>query len=108
MNSKSKGKRGELEWARFCRERGFECRRSQQFCGADGDADVIGIDGLHMEVKRVEKLNLEAAFDQSKNDSRDGETPIVAHRKNRGEWLVTLRADDFLKIWGELEEKQNE
>lgn len=99
MNSRQKGKRGELEFARLLRDHGFDnARRGQQYSGANGDADVIGIDGLHIEVKRVEKLNLQDAFDQAKRDARTGEIPVVAHRKNNCEWLITLPADDFFEM----------
>jgi len=27
-----------------------------------------------------------------------GKTPVVAHKRNRGDWLVTMRADDWLKL----------
>lgn len=99
MNSRQKGKRGELEFARLLRDHGFaDARRGQQYSGANGDADVIGIDGLHFEVKRVEKLNLQDAIDQAKRDARTGEIPVVAHRKNNCEWLITLPADDFFEM----------
>lgn len=43
MNSKQKGKRGELEWASYCRGQGYDCRRTAQYCGNTGDAsDVVG------------------------------------------------------------------
>ena len=58
MNSKQKGKRGELEWASYCRGQGYDCRRTAQYCGNTGDAsDVVGLPGIHQEVKRVERLD---------------------------------------------------
>jgi hypothetical protein len=60
--------------------------------------DVIGLPGFHLEVKRVERLNIHDAMTQSIRDAAEGQMPIVAHRKNRTEWLVTLRAEDFLKL----------
>ena len=98
VNSRAKGAEGERELAKILRERGYEARRGQQFCGANGDADVVGLPGYHIECKRVEKLNLEAAMEQSKRDARQGEIPIVVHRKNRHEWLATLRLEDFLDV----------
>ena len=98
MNSRQKGKRGELEFARLLRDHGFDARRGQQYSGANGDADVIGVDGLHFEVKRVEKLNLQDACDQARRDARPGEIPVVAHRKNNCPWLITLPADDFFEM----------
>lgn len=99
MNSRIKGKAGELELSKKLRDYGYDARRGQQYCGANGDADVVGIPGLHIECKRVEKLNLDAAMEQSITDSRDGEIPVVIHRKNRKEWKVTLLLDDFIRIY---------
>ena len=99
MNSRQKGKRGELEAAHLLREYGYEARRGQQFSGANGDPDVVGLPGIHLEVKRVEKLNLEAAMQQSITDARINEIPIVMHRKNRGQWLVTMTFSDWMKLY---------
>lgn len=99
MNSKRKGNAGERELAKILKEYGFEARRGQQFCGANGDADVEGLDGIHIEVKRVEKLNLYNAMAQSQRDARDGEVPIVAHRRNRDKWLVTIALDDWIEMY---------
>jgi Holliday junction resolvase len=98
MNSKQKGKRGELELAAVLREAGFEARRGQQYCGANGDADVVhSIPGVHLECKRVEKLNLRSAYEQAAKDAGD-DMPIVAHRTNRQSWLVTLSLADLLAL----------
>ena len=101
MNSRQKGARGERELSSKLKEYGYDCRRGQQYCGADGSADVIGLDGIHIECKRVERLNLEDAMAQSKRDARVGEIPTVMHRKNNCEWLVTLTLEDFIKLYGE-------
>lgn len=98
MNSRQKGARGERELANLLKEHGYNTRRGQQYCGANGDADVVGLPGYHVEVKRVERLNLEAAMKQSQSDAREGETPIIVHRKNRNGWLVTMTLDDFLGL----------
>lgn len=37
MNSRNKGKNGELELASILREYGYNARRGQQYCGANGD-----------------------------------------------------------------------
>lgn len=102
MNSKSKGAKGERELARVLRQYGYDCRRGQQYSGANGDADVVGLPGVHIECKRVERLNIHDAMDQAKRDSRDGEIPTVFHRKNNCEWLVTLQIDEFMKLYGKV------
>ena len=97
INSKNKGRVGEREFAKFLRTRGFsEARRGQQYSGIEGE-DVVGLPGYHVEVKRVERLNIHDAMNQSIRDA-DNQIPIVAHRKNRTEWLVTMRAEDFLEL----------
>lgn len=101
MNSRRKGAAGERELANKLKDYGYRTRRGQQYCGANGDADVVGLPGIHIECKRVEKLNLYDAVAQSVRDAKEGETPAVFHRKNNCEWLVTLRMDDFMKLYGD-------
>ena len=101
MNSRTKGAVGERELAKKLREYGYECRRGQQYCGANGDADVIGLEGIHIECKRVERLNIDEAMLQAIRDRREGEFPAVFHRKNNHEWLVTMRLNDWIEIYRE-------
>lgn len=105
MNSKQKGARGEREFASFCREQGYDVRRTAQYCGNTGDAaDVVGLPGIHVEVKRVERLDLDKAMSQAIHDAqKKGAIPVVAHRKNHGEWRITLNAEDFFAIYREWE-----
>jgi len=100
MNSRTKGANGERELAQVLREYGFNARRGQQFSGANGDPDVVtDMENLHIECKRVERLNVDTAMEQSVKDARDGEMPVVMHRKNRKAWLVTMRLEDFIKLY---------
>lgn len=101
--SRDKGKRGERECAALLKAHGFEARRGQQFNGSDGSADVVGLPGFHIEVKRTEALRIYEAMGQAEADARDGETPLVLHRRNRKEWLAILKADDFLEMIGGAE-----
>lgn len=105
MNSREKGAAGERELAGILKGYGYQCRRGQQFCGANGDADVVGLKDIHIECKRVEKLNLDAAMEQAIRDARAGEIPAVFHRRNRKEWKVTLRLDDFMKLYTAAQEE---
>ena len=111
INSKAKGKAGELEWAHFCKDKGYaEARRTSQYCGQTGDAsDCIGLPGIHQEVKRVEKLNIHDAVAQAVRDSTGkNELPIVAHRRNNTQWLVTMRAEDWFRLyreWGGIDDR---
>ncbi len=97
--SKEKGKVGEREVAELLREHGFTARRGQQFSGGDGSPDVVhNIEGLHIEVKRVEAFALEAAMQQARDDAAYNEYPVVFHRKSHKAWVVIMDAEDFLKI----------
>lgn len=108
VNSRSKGKRGELECARLFREYGYSARRGQQFSGANGDPDVAGVDYIHIECKRREKLNVYDAMAQSKRDSREGEIPTVIWRKNDASWLVTMEFEDWIKFYTAYEQNMKE
>ena len=104
VNSKKKGSRGEREFANLCREEGYDgARRSQQYCGANNDADVVGLPGIHIEVKRVQALNIGKAIAQSIRDAKTSEIPIVAHRKDREKWLITMLAEDWFRVYREFE-----
>ena len=100
-NSPDKGKGGEREWAKFCREHGFpEARRGKQYAGHEDAPDCVkaGPEGWFAEVKRVQALNLQKAWDKAVEDAGPDQKPYVAHRKNYKDWLVTLRAEDFLEL----------
>ena len=103
--SRQKGKRGEREVAKILQDHGYPGRRSAQVCGKTGQAaDVVGLPGVHIEVKRVERLDLDKAYAQACRDaeaSGKGEIPVVVHRKSRSPWMVTMALDDFLKIYQE-------
>lgn len=99
MNSKQKGKRGELELSHKFQEYGFNTRRGQQYCGANGDADVVGLPYIHVECKRVENLNIYNAIEQAKADAKENELPTVFHRKDRKEWLVTMPFEDWIEMY---------
>jgi len=103
-NSIQKGKAGEREFRDVCNAEGYATRRGQQFCGSNGDADVVGLPNMHIEVKRVEKLNVRKALKQAIADAKDGAIPMLAHRVNGDkQWMVTLRSEDFFKIYRESE-----
>jgi len=101
MNSKEKGGRGEREFAALCRDEGYDAQRGQQFQGGIDSPDVKGLPGIHVEVKRVERLNIHEAMSQSIRDSGGKAIPIVAHRKNRHEFLITMRAEDWFTLYRE-------
>lgn len=101
--SRDKGKKGERELAKLLRDWGYDTRRGQQYCGADGSADVVGLPRIHIECKRVERLNLWQAILQAVRDCPKGKLPAVFHRRNRETWLVTMRLEDWMEVYKEYD-----
>ena len=98
-NGKRKGKAGELELAHKLQEYGYDAKRSVQYNGKDGQADVVGLPHIHVECKRQEKLNIYDAIEQAKRDAKNGDFPTVFHRKNRCNWLVTMELNEFMQLY---------
>lgn len=103
--SKSKGTRGEHEIEKILQERGIRAYRNDQiFKGGKGNPDVsaelAGIP-LHIEVKRCERLNVPEAMHQAERDAAENALPVVAHRRNREKWMITVRLDDLLDLLSE-------
>ena len=96
--SRRKGAVGERELAAWLRERGYEARRGQQFSGSPESPDVVcsGVP-FHFECKRTERIRLYDAIAQATADAGD-RIPVVAHRRNRGEWLAVLRLEDLIAL----------
>ena len=100
INSRAKGAKGERIFRDICRERGFDdARRGQQYCGANGDADVVGLPNIHIECKFVQNLNFHKAMEQSINDAKENEMPIVASKRKYEPWLITMRVDDWFELY---------
>ena len=99
INSRAKGARTELELAKKLQELfGWKARRTVQFCGKLGDADVLipEIPQVLVESKAVEKLNIHAVMERAAEDAKaKGKLPVVMHKKNRTGWLVTVRLEDL-------------
>jgi Holliday junction resolvase len=98
MNSRAKGKAGELELAAFLRDHGIEARRGVQFSGGADSPDVVtDLPNIHIECKRTESAGLYGWLGQAIRDAGD-KMPVVFHRRNNCKWVVVMRAEDFLKL----------
>ena len=99
-SSQRKGAAGERELAALLSAAGYECQRGGSLSFGE-IPDVLGLPGIHIEVMRVEKLNVGEAMEQAIRDSDrmlDG-MPALFHRRNRKPWLVTMRLEDWLKLY---------
>lgn len=99
VNSRDKGKRGELEVVRILKEHGHNARRSAQYCGNTGDAADITTDiGFHLEVKFRETTAIWDWIHQAQNDHKAGTIPAVVFRKSRERWQIALDFETFLDL----------
>lgn len=103
VNSRNKGARFERTLAAKFREYGYNCRRGQQYCGANGDADVVGLPYIHAEAKAQERMQLYDWIEQAKRDAKEGYLPVVFHKKNHCEILASMPLDVFMEIYREFE-----
>lgn len=99
LNSRRKGKTGELEAAQFLRELfGWTTRRTQQFAAnANADSADLRVEqtpGLWWEVKRVERLNVPKTMRVAASQC-GRRTPVLMHRPSRSDWLITIRLTDL-------------
>lgn len=98
--SACKGANGERELAAILEAEGYAIERggSQSYGTVP---DLMGLSGIHIEVKRKERLNLSDAMKQAEEDSErfhDG-APTVFHRRNREPWRVTMNLADWITLY---------
>ncbi len=115
--SRDKGKAGEREVVNILRGRGHTSRRTAPMQAARATlaaltgepelskqyADVDGLDGYHLEVKRCETLSLPAWTRQAEADAAgSGNVPVVVYRQSRQPWRVSLTLDALLDLYEEV------
>lgn len=105
INSKQKGKAGELEFCHECAKYGFtDVYRTAQTNGKleQSLADCEGLKYIHTEVKRVERLNIDTAIEQAIRDTsvkKEKKLPVVFHRRNRKHWIASMPFDQWIKMY---------
>ena len=102
-SAQRKGADGERELARILRGYGYEIERGGSL-SYGAVPDLTGLPGLHLEVKRCERLALPAWVVQAEEDAarfRDG-APVVVFRQSNEPWRVCLRLSDFLTIYKQV------
>ena len=94
--SREKGKRNERSAAAaWTRVTGCPARRSVQYCGSDGTADLVAQDGVHIEVKARKSIAAIRFHEQAVTDARQGTLPIVLMKEDRGDFFLLVRLDDL-------------
>lgn len=109
VNRQKKGAAYERHVSSLFRTYNYNARRGQQYCGANGDADVVGVPYLHIECKAHENGHgkLYEWLDQAKRDAREGEIPVVIHKRNYCNDLVTMEFREWIKLYTEWEAGQS-
>jgi hypothetical protein len=103
INSRRKGKVGELEAAEVLRTTfGWNCGRTAQHCGNSEDSADLRITeapSLWVEVKRVQALSVPKTMKKA-TEQCGRRCPVLLHRTNRSPvgWLLTIRLSDLPRL----------
>lgn len=101
--SRNKGKRYEQELARDYRAEGYTVSRNANQAdpdatGIDVKGDILGLEGLHVQAKCVEKLNIWAAREQARSEAPEGWIPSVHFRRNRADTWVAIPLEHWFRL----------
>ena len=96
--ARDKGSRFERELSKLFNEHGFSTHRGYVF---HKQSDVVGLLGIHVEAKAVERLNPWAALQQAitESDKRKDGMPTVFWKRSRKGIMVCMRFDDWMKLY---------
>ena len=104
-----KGRNAERELAKIFQGYGYDVRPGVPV-SFGAEPDLVGLKGIHCELKRRENVNLSAALAQAAADSvkfGDG-LPVVFHRRNRETWRATMALEDWLALYEAADRKNQE
>ena len=105
-DSKRKGSAGERQAAHALNAvlPHAQARRAQQFAGHHTAADLVceGLDGVMVEVKRRQSMNIHKVMKESQAHCTEAMLPMILHRKDNEEWLLTIRLEDLPKALEKL------
>jgi len=98
--SQAKGRTAEFELSAILNRHGFDTRPGETM-NFGGEPDIIGMPGVHVEVKRRENPDIPSALRQAAQDAEffgDG-LPAVFVRGNREAWRVVMTLKDWLRLY---------
>lgn len=103
-SQREKGKRGERLAAKAVAQAiRLPARRGVQFKGGADSADLeVELEGVHWEVKFVERESIRAWIRQAEDDS-GGKVPVVLSKRSREPWLITLPLERLYEFHARLE-----
>lgn len=103
-SQREKGKRGERAAAKAVSSAlRVGARRGVQYKGGPASADIeVAVDGVHWEVKFVERESIRAWMRQATADAGD-KIPVVLSKRSREPWLVSLPLERLYELCARLE-----
>ena len=104
--SKRKGAAGEREAAEKLNDvLGTRFHRGRQYHGGPESPDLTGdMPGLHLEVKRCERLRLYEALAQARRDASVTQVPAVMHRANQKPWVIVVDVEHLIRLLDVVDE----
>ena len=101
-----KGRKAEIELSNILNEHGFHTRPGAAVSFGK-EPDIVGLDGVHVEIKRRENPDISAALRQATEDAAhfgDG-LPVVFARGNRQKWRAVMDLDTWLALYQKFIER---
>jgi len=97
INSRQKGAAGEREVATILREElKLEIHRNWQQQAAEGGADLSGVPGWAIEIKRGKNIRLSDAWQQAATQAaRTKSKPVLIYRFDRQDWFAMMSFFDL-------------
>ena len=97
---RAKGARGELEVVQHVKDAGWkDARRTHDGRNQMGRGDIArGPEGVSIEVKRTQRLDLYRALKQCEDDAGPYCTPVLAFRRDGDPWRAVIDLDELLSL----------
>ena len=95
-----KGRTGEIELSNILNQHGFHTRPGEAV-SFGREADIVGLENIHAEIKRREAVDLSAALRQAAEDAaRFGDGLLVVFaRGNRQRWRAVMDLDTWVQLY---------
>ena len=99
-----KGRAAELELVGILNDHGIPARPGEPM-NYGSEADIVGVAGVHVEVKRAEQLRLPEWLSQAERDAqRFGGWPCLFFRRSRERWRVVVPLELWITMYQAWEE----
>jgi hypothetical protein len=98
--ARTKGGSAEREVVAILHAHGFYRARRNFQSGGQGGGDITGVPGVHLEVKRQERVCIWDWIAQAEHDARPTDVAAVVFRRSRSGWYAVVGFEDLLGLLG--------